>query len=1583
MLSNTATVTVPGGAIDPNAANNSATDTDTLTAMADLSITKTDGVTTAVPGGSVTYTITASNSGPSNAPGATVADTFPASLTGTWTCVGAGGGTCTASGSGNINDTVNLPAGGSVTYTVSATISASATGSLSNTAMVTAQGGVADPNSANNSATDTDTLSPQADLAITKTDGVTTVNAGGSVTYTITASNAGPSNAPGSTVADTFPASLTGTWTCVGAGGGTCTASGSGNINDTVNLPSGGSVTYTVNATLSAAATGSLVNTATVSTGGGVTDPTAGNNSATDTDTITSQADLSITKTDGVTTAVPGGSVTYTIVASNSGPSNAVGATVADTFPAILTATWTCVGAGGGTCTASGAGNINDTVNLPVGGSVTYTATAAISAAATGSLSNTATVTAPAGTTDPSAGNNSATDTDTLSPQADLAITKTDGVTTAVPGGSVTYTITASNAGPSNAPGSTVADTFPASLTGTWTCVGAGGGTCTAAGAGNINDTVNLPAGGSVTYTVTAAISPAATGMLSNTATVATGGGVTDPTPGNNSATDTDTLTPQADLSITKTDGAASAIPGTSVTYTITASNSGPSSAPGSTVADTFPATITGVTWTCVGAGGGTCTASGSGNINDTVNLPVGGSVTYTATGTISASASGTVSNTATVTAAGGVTDPTPGNNSATDTDTLTPQADLALTKTASPDPVVVTNNITYTIGFTNNGPSDAQTVTVTDAVPANTTFVSAAVTTGTGWMTTTPSVGGTGDVVFSKATVAAGQTATFTVVVNVNAGTLHNTIVTNTATAASATTDPTPGNNSATATVTVLAQADLTITKTDGSATAVPGTSVTYTITASNAGPSTAVGSTVADTFPASITGVTWTCTGAGGGACTASGSGNINDTVDIPVGGSVTYTATGTLSAGATGTLSNTATVAPPTGITDPNLADNTATDTDTITPQADLSVTKTDGAATAIPGTSITYTITASNAGPSNAPGTTVADTFPATITGATWTCVGAGGGTCTASGSGNINDTANLPAGGSVTYTATGTISASASGTLSNTATVTAAAGVTDPTPGNNSATDTDTLTPQADLSVTKAASPDPVVVENNITYTIDFTNNGQSDAQTVTVTDAVPANTTFVSAAVTTGTGWTTTAPAIGATGNVVFSKATVAAGQTATFSIVVNVNAGTLHGTIISNTATAASATNDPFPANNSSTATVSVYVFPTIQFASVAYMEDESQTAVITIERTGDPTGTDTAMFSTSNGTAMGGAACTTDIDYISVVNQLVTFNPGDMQKTVNVPICGDAITEPDQTVNLSLTSAIIGVPDNALLTINDTASRFRNNTNIDIIPGGTANPYPSQIVVTGGPAIIGSIRVSVYDYQADTPDNVAFLLVGPTGQSFVLMANAGGTTPGGPVTLNFTDTAGVVIPNDGPLLTVDYEPTTWGAVGAFAPPAPPPPYSLPGSTVGGVGMQTFYGNYGGTNSNGTWSLYVREQAPTANTPTGLAGNIAGGWGIEFLTTTAANATISGRVLTADGRPIRNARVIISGNSLEQPITVTTGSLGWYSFDGLATGETYVLTVNSKRFTFTTPSQVINLVNNVVDADFVAEPLE
>ncbi len=1068
-------------------------------AVADLGITKTDGVVTAVPGGSVTYTITASNATATAATGATVADTFPAVLSCTWTCVGAGGGTCTAAGSGNLNDTVNLPAGASVTYTATCAINASATGTLSNTATVTLAG---DPNAANNSATDTDTLTPQANLGITKTDGVTTATPGGSVTYTITASNAGPSNAPVSTVVDTFPASLTCTWTCVGAGGGTCTASGSGNISDATNLPAGGSVTYTASCTISASATGSLSNTATVATSGGVTDPTPGNNSATDTDTLAAQADLAITKTDGVTTATPGGSTTYTITASNAGPSNATGATVADTFPASLTCTWTCVGAGGGTCTASGSGNISDTANLPAGGSVTYTASCTISASATGTLSNTATVAAPGGVTDPTPGNNSATDTDTLAAQANLGITKTDGVTTATPGGSVTYTITASNAGPSNAPGSTVADTFPASLTCTWTCTGAGGGTCTASGSGNINDTVNLPAGGSVTYTASCSISASATGSLSNTATVTAPGGVTDPTPGNNSATDTDTLSPQANLGITKTDGVTTATPGGSVTYTITASNAGPSNAPGSTVADTFPASLT-CTWTCVGAGGGTCTASGSGNINDTANLPAGGSVTYTASCSIAASATGTLSNTATVATGGGITDPTPGNNSATDTDTLNPSANLGITKTDGVTTVTPGGSTTYTIVASNAGPSNVTGATVADTFPASLTCSWTSVAAGGATGNTPGPVAG--NINNTGLTLPAGSSVTYTATCTIS-GSASGTI-SNTATVSSAVTDPNPANNSATDNDTVAVSADLAITKTDGVTTATPGGSTTYTIVASNAGPSTATSATVADTFPASLT-CSWTSVAAGGATGNTTGPvvGNINNAgLTLPAGSSVTYTASCTISPSATGSLANTATVS--SAVTDPNPANNSATDTDTLNPSADLSITKTDGVTTYAANGTVTYTIVVSNAGPSQATGAVVTDNKPTQISQWTWVCSGATGGATACDGvtnsAANFSDTVTLPAGSTLTYTVTATIGAAPSGNLVNTATVAAPGGTTDPNGGNNSATDTDTLTVGVSAGVLTGNFSDPLACTgpgNVVTGTIQLTNpNGTQQA----------------------------------------------------------------------------------------------------------------------------------------------------------------------------------------------------------------------------------------------------------------------------------------------------------------------------------------------------------------------------------------------------------------------------------------------------------------------------------------------------
>src|SRR6185436_1575817 len=98
----------------------------------------------------------------------------------------------------------------------------------------------------------------------------------------------------------------------------------------------------------------------------------------------------------------------------------------------------------------------------------------------------------------------------------------------------------------------------------------------------------------------------------------------------------------------------------------------------------------------------------------------------YTVNATIAASATGTLSNTASAAVPGGSTDPVAGNNSATDSDTLTAEADLSVATTDSPDPVNAGTNVTYTVTVSNSGgPSSAAGVVLTDTLPAGTTFVS------------------------------------------------------------------------------------------------------------------------------------------------------------------------------------------------------------------------------------------------------------------------------------------------------------------------------------------------------------------------------------------------------------------------------------------------------------------------------------------------------------------------------------------------------------------------------------------------------------------------------------------------------------------------------------------------------------------------------------------------------------------------------------------------------------------------------------------------------------------------------------------
>jgi uncharacterized repeat protein (TIGR01451 family) len=257
---------------------------------------------------------------------------------------------------------------------------------------------------------------------------------------------------------------------------------------------------------------------------------------------------------------------------------------------------------------------------------------------------------------------------------------------------------------------------------------------------------------------------------------------------------------------------------------------------------------------------------------------------------------------------------------------------------------------------------------------------------------------------------------------------------------------------------------ADLKVTVTDSKTSVTAGLKDTYTIKVTNAGPNNVTGAAVVDNFPAIFTAVTFTATGANGASgFTASGTGNINDKVTLPATSSVTYKATGKVSSSASGTLSDTATVTPPSGANDPNSANNSATDIDTITNKADLKITVNDNKATAVAGQKNTYTIVATNMGPSNVAGAVISDSFPSTFNGVTYTATQTGGASgFAASGSGNISSTVTMPPASSITYKATGTISASATSSISDTATVTPPAGATDPNTTNNTATDTDTL-----------------------------------------------------------------------------------------------------------------------------------------------------------------------------------------------------------------------------------------------------------------------------------------------------------------------------------------------------------------------------------------------------------------------------------------------------------------------------------------------------------------------------------------
>lgn len=251
---------------------------------------------------------------------------------------------------------------------------------------------------------------------------------------------------------------------------------------------------------------------------------------------------------------------------------------------------------------------------------------------------------------------------------ADLGIVKT-APATALPGTSLQYSIIASNpSGPASVSGVMVTDEFDSYLEGcTWTCTGSGGGVCTPSGAGDLEEAVELPAGGSVSVVVDCAIAADADGAVQSTAEVLPPDGVFDGNPANDFSEPTTALVPTGDLWITMTDGLEWVEPPADLVYTIEVQNPGPSDAYGVRMQDMFPAEVAIASWSCTPSGGGDCASSGNSDIDELVDLPAGAGVTFTALVSTDGEPGDTAVNTATVTAPPGFTDPDPDDNSATD----------------------------------------------------------------------------------------------------------------------------------------------------------------------------------------------------------------------------------------------------------------------------------------------------------------------------------------------------------------------------------------------------------------------------------------------------------------------------------------------------------------------------------------------------------------------------------------------------------------------------------------------------------------------------------------------------------------------------------------------------------------------------------------------------------------------------------------------------------------------------------------------------------------------------------------------------
>jgi uncharacterized repeat protein (TIGR01451 family) len=734
---------------------------------------------------------------------------------------------------------------------------------------------------------------------------------------------------------------------------------------------------------------------------------------------------------------------------------------------------------------------------------------------------------------------------------ADIAIMKTAVPNTVSPGEMLTYTIDAFNFGPSDAQNVVLTDTVPPGLIGAE--YSTDGGITWNPWPGSLN-LGTLASGELRTILIRGIVNPSAEGALINTANITST--TPDTNPDNNTSTVITDIIALADVSVVKTSSSNPVSPGQMLVYEVKVSNAGPSDAQNVVLTDAVPPELLGAEYS-VDNGITWIPWTGEYIIG---TLPTGVSTTVLIRGTVNPSATGPITNIANVTST--TPDPNPSNNTSTITTDVSPSADVSIIKDSVPNPVAPGQMIVYPIQITNAGPSDAQNVLLMDAIPPE--IIGAEFSTD-GGATWNPWTGN-----YTIGTLPSGASTTILI-----RGTVNSSVtgpITNTANVTSTTPDPNPDNNSSTITTEVNAQADVSIIKTSTPNPVAPGDMLFYQLQVSNAGPADAQNVVVTDTVPPELSGAEFSTDG---GVTWNTWNGTLTIGT-LPSGDSRTIFIRGTVNQNTTGSITNTANVTSSTP--DPNPNNNTSTTVTNVVPteSADISVTKSAIPNPVAPGQTLTYTITVSNAGPSDAQNVVLTDNIPPEILNPEYST---DGGLTWNTWNGTL-DIGTLPNGASRTILIRGTAASFTGGEIFNTAEVTST--TPDPDLCNNTFTAITTVeaAESADVSVVKSASPNPVSPGQVLTYRIIVSNAGPSDAENVVLTDAVPSGITGAEFSTDGGITWN---PWTGS-----YTIGTLPAGSSRTILIRGTVSSSCKGS--ITNTATVTSTTPDPNQNNNTST---------------------------------------------------------------------------------------------------------------------------------------------------------------------------------------------------------------------------------------------------------------------------------------------------------------------------------------------------------------------------------------------------------